>query len=151
MGAMTAPTAGQSNARIPALNWEEAHRCEIQLRYGDVDAMGHVNNARYAEYLEVARMQMSRDLNLGDVDHRSVLARVEIDYVGELRLGQRIVVETLIERIGRTSWTAVSRFLGDDVPRGFARTVQVSVDEAHRPRPLPENFSAQVASLLVRP
>ena len=147
---MTVDTTGAAG-RIPALNWQDARRCTIQLRYSDLDAMGHINNARYAEFLEVSRMDLSAALGIRDVDDLSVLARLELDYVGELRLGQEVVIESLVERVGRTSWVVVSRFLADGVPCAFARSVQVSVDEAHTPRPLPPGFAQRVAAVLVRP
>ena len=34
-----------------------AHRTDIQMRFGDTDALGHVNNASYASYAEVARLE----------------------------------------------------------------------------------------------
>ncbi|GAA0506208.1 hypothetical protein GCM10008937_12590 [Deinococcus depolymerans] len=139
-----------NGGRIPALNWQDAHRTVIQLRYGDLDAMGHVNNARYAEFLEVARMDMSRALDLRDADDRSVLARLELDYVREIRLGQEVVIETLIERVGRTSWTGVARILADGVPCAFARSVQVSVDAGGVPAVIPASFAARVARVTVR-
>ncbi|PNY81152.1 acyl-CoA thioesterase [Deinococcus koreensis] len=145
MTAQTTPPAG----RIPALNWPDAHRCVIQLRYSDLDAMGHVNNARYAEYLEVSRIALSQELGLGDVDDLSVLARLELDYLAEIRLEHELVIETLIERVGRTSWVTVSRFLADGRPCALARGVQVSVDEAHQPRELPQDFAARVAPVRV--
>lgn len=145
---MTSPTTPPAG-RVPALNWPDAHRCVIQLRYSDLDAMGHVNNARYAEYLEVARIALSEELNLGDVDDLSVLARLELDFVAEIRLGQELVIESLIERLGRTSWVTVSRFVADGVECAFARSVQVSVDEAHQPRALPGDFAARVAGVRV--
>lgn len=146
---MTAETRS-AGGRIPALNWQDARRCTIQLRYSDLDAMGHINNARYAEYLEVARMDLSAALGIRDVDDLSVLARLELDYVGEVRLGQVLVIESLVERVGRTSWVVVSRFVADGVPCAFARSVQVSVTEAHEPRVLPPEFAQRVAARLVR-
>lgn len=112
--------------------------------------MGHVNNARYAEFLEVSRVEMSRELGLWEVDELSVLARLEIDYLGEVKLNQELVIESLIERLGRTSWTVVSRYLADGVPCAVARCVQVNVDEAHQPLPLPEWFRERVARVMVR-
>lgn len=148
LGLMTG-TGERTAGRIPALNWGAAHRVSIQLRYSDLDAMGHVNNARYAEYLEVTRVQMSRDLGLREVDDLSVLARLELDYLGEVKLGQELVIESLVERVGRTSWTVVSRYLADGVPCAFARCVQVSVDGARQPEPLPDWFRERVAPILV--
>ncbi|MFT2720794.1 acyl-CoA thioesterase [Deinococcus sp. A31D244] len=144
------PAGAASPTRIPALNWGDAHRTTIQLRYGDLDAMGHVNNARYAEFLEVARMDLSRALEVRDADDRSVLARLELDYVRDIRLGQEVVIETLIERVGRTSWTGVARILADGVPCAFARSVQVRVDDQGLPAVIPPGFAERIAPVLVR-
>ncbi|UBV42439.1 acyl-CoA thioesterase [Deinococcus taeanensis] len=148
LSAVHAP--GQPSSRFPALNWADASRTIIQLRYGDLDAMGHVNNARYAEFLEVGRMALSHELGADDADDRSVLARLEIDYVREIRQGQEVAVDTLVERVGRTSWTSVALILADGIPCAFARSVQVRVDEQGTPRALPAAFAAQVARRSVR-
>ncbi|GGR72594.1 hypothetical protein GCM10008959_37620 [Deinococcus seoulensis] len=148
--AVSTDAARTAHPRIPALNWRDAHRTTIQLRYGDLDAMGHVNNARYAEFLEVARMDLSRALAVRDADDRSVLARLELDYVRDIRLGQEVVIETLIERVGRTSWTGVARILADGVPCAFARSVQVRVDDQGQPAVIPPTFAERIAPVLVR-
>ncbi|PTA68771.1 acyl-CoA thioesterase [Deinococcus arcticus] len=140
---------GSASARVPALNWQDAHRTGIQLRYGDLDAMGHVNNARYAEFLEVARLALAAELGI-ELAGRSVLARLELDYVRDIRPGQQVLIETLVERTGRTSWTSVSRILADGVPCAFSRSVVVRVDGQGRPEPLPEALKAQVSPWLVR-
>lgn len=146
---MTAqPSAAPSGGRIPALNWDDAHRTSIQLRFADVDAMGHVNNARYAEFLEVARMDMSAALGIQGDDDRSMLARLELDYVREIRLGQSVFIESLVERVGRSSWTVAARFVADNVPCAFARSVQVRVNADHVPEALPPRFRELVAPLL---
>ncbi|QFP75634.1 thioesterase family protein [Deinococcus sp. AJ005] len=150
MTAPASPAPAPSASRIPALNWHDAHRTSIQLRFADVDAMGHVNNARYAEFLEVARMDMSAATGIqGDDDH-SMLARLELDYVHEIRLGQTVFIESLVERVGRSSWTVAARFVADNVPCAFARSVQVRVNADHIPEALPERFHELVKPLLAR-
>ncbi|GGB72718.1 thioesterase [Deinococcus soli (ex Cha et al. 2016)] len=146
---MSETSAAPAASRLPALNWGDASRSVIQLRYGDLDAMGHVNNARYAEFLEVGRMGLSREVG-GQADDRSVLARLEIDYVRDIRQGQEVAVDTLVERVGRTSWTSVALILANGVPCAFARSVQVRVDEQGVPRALPEDFASRVAHRSVR-
>ena len=150
---MTSPTPPLPSPapRIPAHNWADAHRTAIQLRFADVDAMGHINNARYAEFLEVARMDMSVALGIDGEEDHSVLARLEIDYVREIRLGQAVVVESLVERVGRSSWTVAARFVADGRPCAFARSVQVRVNAARTPEALPEGFVTRVQPLLARP
>jgi len=121
------------------------------MRYGDIDAMGHLNNAVYVQYLETSRVALMRDLGVPDREDRSVIARLELDYRREVRWEQAVTVESLIERVGRTSWTVVSRVLADGEPCAYARTVQVRVDRAHRPETLPDSLRAALAPLGVQP
>ncbi|WP_102127764.1 acyl-CoA thioesterase [Deinococcus planocerae] len=134
---------------LAELDWTRAHRTEIQMRYGDIDAMGHLNNAVYVQYLETSRVVLMSDLGVRETEDHSVIARLELDYRREVLWGQRVRVDNLVERLGRTSWTVVSRLLADGEPCAYARTVQVRVDEAHRPEPLPERVRAVLAPLLV--
>ncbi|UQN07337.1 thioesterase family protein [Deinococcus sp. QL22] len=131
-----------------APDWARAHRAGIQMRYGDIDTMGHLNNAVYVQYLETSRILLMRDLGVPDDEDRSVIARLELDYQREIRLGQDVFVETLVERLGNTSWTLLSRVTADGVPCTYARTVQVRVDAALKPTPLPAVLREQLQTLL---
>jgi acyl-CoA thioester hydrolase len=60
---------------------EFGYTTDIEVRYRDLDTMGHVNNAVYATYLEQARMDYFRDLlGLTMDDVQGVIAHLEIDY-----------------------------------------------------------------------
>ena len=69
-----------------------------RVRFRDCDAMGHVNNAVYSTYLEEARIGV-----LGDL-FDFILARVEIDFRSELRMGEEVEVRTRCPRIGTKSF-----------------------------------------------
>jgi acyl-CoA thioester hydrolase len=69
-----------------------------RVRFRDCDAMGHVNNAVYSTYLEESRIGVLGDL----VDF--ILARVEIDFRSELRMGEEVEVRTRCARIGTKSF-----------------------------------------------
>lgn len=129
MSDVTLPRLKDQFAR---LDWSRAHCTSIQMRYSDTDAMGHVNNAVYMQYLETSRVVMMRDVQGGVDQVRSVVARVELDYAQEIRLGQRVEVQTLVERFGGKSWSNLSRILADDQPSAFARVVEVRVDEQNQ-------------------
>lgn len=82
------------------------HEVRLQIRWRDIDACGHVNNAVYLNYREEARDAWVEHV-LGpvaeDVWH-FVLARVAIDFRNELKLSDReIVVRCGLESIGRSS------------------------------------------------
>lgn len=136
---------------LAALDWSRAHHAEIQMRYGDLDAMGHLNNAVYVQYLETSRILLMRDLGVSEQDDRSVIARLELDYRHEVRWGQQVGVDSLIERVGRSSWTVVSRLTADGLPCAYARTVQVRVDAQHRPEALTEQMRAALTALYTLP
>ena len=84
------------------------HISEVHIRYGDIDAMGHVNNVVYLQYFEQARMSWFKKLLGTDWDWNSVgvvLARNEIDYRLPLFLHERPVIKTTVEHVGETSVT----------------------------------------------
>jgi acyl-CoA thioester hydrolase len=83
------------------------HEKRLEIRWSDVDAYMHVNNAVYATYLEECRDEWV-DSTLGEVGDPwdFVLARVAIDFRRELRLeDEEVVVSCELERIGNSSLT----------------------------------------------
>lgn len=86
-------------------------RLEIQVRFGDTDALGHINNATYATYAELGRVEFVRSLGLPPGGF--ILARLALDYRRQVRLGQRVAVETWVERVGNSSVTMRQEILAD--------------------------------------
>ena len=82
------------------------HVTKIKIRFSDLDAMKHVNNATYLTYLEEARIKYFNDLlqkKEGDIDYQAVIGRIEIDYLYPIVLGDDLAVYTRISRIGNKS------------------------------------------------
>jgi acyl-CoA thioester hydrolase len=78
----------------------------IQIRFVDIDRMGHVNNAVYLSYLETARLEYFKELG-GVIDWYNegvILGRVEINYKVPVRLTDIIYVKTWCTRIGNKSF-----------------------------------------------
>jgi acyl-CoA thioester hydrolase len=116
------------------------HEKGIEIRWRDVDAYQHVNNAVYATYLEECRDEwISRALNgVGD-ECDFVLARVAIDFRRELRLEDDWVVASCrLERIGTSSLTLREELrAGEGWLAAEAEAVLVARDrDAGRSRPL---------------
>lgn len=115
----------------------------IQIRWRDVDAYGHVNNAVYLNYLEEARDAWVQSV-LGPVSGTTwdfVLARVEIDFRAELTQDDRsVIVRCTLERIGRSSVGTREEVRKEDGSiSAEARSVVVARDpETERSRPLTE-------------
>ena len=112
------------------------------VRWDDLDAFGHVNNAKYLTYAQEARFLWAteeysaamRDSSLIEM----VVARAEVDFIEPIYDGGRFVdVEVSIEKIGNSSFNML--FIISDQGKVFAKvkTVQVAVSlETKRSRPL---------------
>ncbi|HKJ82113.1 MAG TPA: thioesterase family protein [Ignavibacteriaceae bacterium] len=82
------------------------HKISIKVRFSDLDAMGHVNNATYLSYLEEARIAYYNDVMKKDsdsLDFNAVVARIEIDYVSQIRLGDKVEIYNRTSKIGNKS------------------------------------------------
>jgi len=79
------------------------HRLHLQLRWRDIDRLGHLNQAVYHDLLAEARLGLLTDLTgLTDADEAFdawVVARVELDYLAEVRRDHGEV--EVIARVGR--------------------------------------------------
>ncbi|MBX2965077.1 MAG: acyl-CoA thioesterase [Cyclobacteriaceae bacterium] len=85
------------------------HKVPIQLRFKDIDMMGHVNNSNYLTFIELARVKYFDDVvNTGKNWSREtgiILARIEIDYKLPIFLHDTVFVYTRCSRIGNKSLT----------------------------------------------
>ncbi|MFL7814238.1 MAG: acyl-CoA thioesterase [Anaerolineales bacterium] len=108
--------------------------CPIDVRYGDLDPQGHVNNAAFITYLEQARVAYIRHLGLWDgksfLQIGFILARVELDYKAPIQLTDRVEVGVRTSRLGNKSLDMeylIQELSGERV-YGEGRTVQVAYD-----------------------
>ena len=89
-------------------------RYRVDLRWGDMDALGHVNQAVYHELLEEGRTALLRTLP-SPQKGAFVLARVELNYRREVPLAHRFVEVTLhVEAVGRSSLTLGHQIVRSD-------------------------------------
>ena len=107
------------------------HRVEIVVRFADTDAMGHVNNAVYLTYCEMARIRFWTDVTGQEIAFGTkgaeslILAEARITYRAQAFYGEIVTVESRATRIGRSSFTLEHRLLAA-APAGVPRLVAVS-------------------------
>jgi acyl-CoA thioester hydrolase len=130
---------------------EFAHRCRIEVRFSDTDAMGHVNNANYLTYAEIARAAYYEEvtghplpLGVHGAEEGMILAEIRMTYRHPAFYGETLAIETRVERVGRSSFSMVHRITAPESRYGSARliavadSVLVSYDyRAERPIPVP--------------
>jgi len=118
------------------------HAKEIEIRWNDLDAFGHVNHVVFLTYLEESRDEWL-GAALGDpADVWSyVVARVEIDYRRELTLEDDVVVaRCALERIGNSSVVTREQVetRGGELAAEARAVLVARDDDTGRSRPLGE-------------
>ncbi len=125
---------------------EFRHRTRVEVRFRDLDAFGHVNNAVTTSYVEHGRITYFRDVL--DVDPVGVmpliLAMIRVTYTTPIFFGDTIEIASRVDWIGDTS-LAMSHHLasrhGHEVAN--AEAVLVAYDYATaRPMPVPDGWRA---------
>ncbi len=126
---------------------------DIQMRFRDIDGMGHVNNAVYLSYTELARtqfyMKIAKKERLEDIDF--ILAHVDIDFESQAQWGDEIQVSVWPSKIGRSSFTLSYEIAEKKGRRVLARakSVLVAYDyNTHKPKRIPEDFRAILEAAL---
>ena len=115
----------------------------IEVRWRDLDALGHVNNAVYFTYLEQARFGYLREV--GVVPDRPsgvgiIIAEATCQFKSPLTLGEHVRVHIRVGELRRSSFTFEYRMEGEDGRLAAeAQTVQVCYDyDDQHPMPIPD-------------
>jgi len=124
----------------------------IQVRWRDLDAFAHVNNAVFATYLEVARVAFWREHFAAGtkIDFPFFLVRLEIDFQRPLRLESETRAGVRVGAIGGSSFTLEYLIEADGVAVVEASTTQVIVDKASgRPQPIEAELRAKLETAVL--
>jgi YbgC/YbaW family acyl-CoA thioester hydrolase len=117
----------------------------VEVRSYELDSFGHANHAVFLNYLEFARFEA---LRVAGFPYQDVVARgwgiyvvrIEVDYLTEARLGQRLLVRTWAGGYKRSSMTLVQQITLDSDPSvevARARVTAVWVGPDRRPMRVP--------------
>jgi acyl-CoA thioester hydrolase len=122
---------------------------EFRVRFRDIDAMGHVNNAVYSTYLEQARADYFREVvgeSLSEVG--SVLASIAIEFRAPVEGDDVVTVALTVPELGTASIPMQYEIRREDGSvAATAETVQVAYDrEAGESRPIPDAWREAIES-----
>jgi acyl-CoA thioester hydrolase len=141
------------------------HRYVVETRFGDTDAMGHINNSRFLTFCESARIaywEAATGEPFGLVTHGAeeslILADVRVTFRSPSYFGEVLTVESRLVKVGRTSFTLEHRITAADSARGRARLVATAEDvlvlydyATERPRVIPDETIARLEAFEGRP
>ena len=124
----------------------------ISVRFRDLDAFGHVNNAVFFTYMEMSRTGYFERLGLLRGDFPAVffiIAEATCQFKAPIRMQTRLIVKTRVSSIGNSSFVMEYQLVDQttDQVMAIGRTVNVMYDySASRSVPLPDDWRATIAA-----
>ena len=123
---------------------------EIEVRFRDIDSMGHVNNAVFLTYFEEGRKTFLADvLNIVDPkDYPFILAHIDCDFLKPVKLGDSLLLEVWIGEIREKSFAFKYRIVqrsDETAVYGKGESVMVLFDyKENKSIPIPKDFLEKI-------
>jgi acyl-CoA thioester hydrolase len=119
---------------------------EMEVRFRDLDMMGHLNNAVYATYLEQARVEYIEDVvEQPLMEIGAVVADLHLDFERPIDWGDDVVVAVRADELGTSSIPLEYEIRVDGDVAATAETLMVTFDpEAGEPRPIPDAWRERI-------
>jgi acyl-CoA thioester hydrolase len=128
------------------------HRYDCYVRFSDVDVYGHVNNVKYFEFYQEARLAFLMSLGRaeGEQGFSLVVARLDVDYRRPILFRpEPFAVETWVTRVGTSSFGIASEIRDGDTVLSMAQAAMVTFDlETQRSRPLTAGERVRLETVL---
>ena len=125
----------------------------IKIRFRDLDAFGHVNNAVYFTFMEMARVEYFKQiglLQLGEFPSPFfIIAEATCQFKAPIDMATPLIIQVRVSRLGNSSFDMEYRFVDEVSGAALAtgRTVQVTFDyAANRSVPLPAEWRSALVT-----
>ncbi|MFZ5819544.1 MAG: acyl-CoA thioesterase [Chloroflexota bacterium] len=125
----------------------------IEVRYGDLDPQGHLNNSRYLTYFEQARIQYFVELGLftpgqSFMDIGVIMAEARVVFHAPVHFGQPVKVGVRVAKIGNKSLTVEQAILhalsGERLASGQVALVAFDY-RANKTIPVPDRMREKIS------
>ena len=124
---------------------------KIQIRFSDCDMMGHVNNAVYLSYIEMARIHYFTHLFGTDRDWKKngiLVRKNEIEYIRPVLFRDDASIVAYITHIGNSSFVmAYELQVGEEVYTKAQSVLVYFNSETQKSSPIPDEFKVQLEKL----
>jgi acyl-CoA thioester hydrolase len=105
----------------------------VEVRFRDLDAMGHVNNAVFFTYFEEGRKHFSKKVfEVSDIsDFKFIMAHIQCDFIKPIQFNDRVILQMWVKNIGTKSFSFEYRlvdFFDEAMVYATGKSIQVSYD-----------------------
>lgn len=126
----------------------------VEVRYGDLDPQGHVNNAKHLTYFEQARIAYLIELGLFTKDQSFmeigvIIADIHITYLAPVYFGQNIQVGVHVARLGHKSMTWEQHLVESDSGKVLSKGALVLVTYDYgsgQTIPIPQTWREKISA-----
>jgi acyl-CoA thioester hydrolase len=134
----------------------QLHEIQINVRFGETDALGHINNTSFFIYLEEARIRFFEAIgyNMTTGDWKFILASTKCDFINQGYFNQVLSIRSYVSRIGTKSFQIDHDIIDANSEQLIAKgnAVMVHFDfELQKSEPLPELLIETLHHHLLRP
>ena len=122
------------------------HTLPLQLRFNDIDLLGHVNNSVYFFFLRLGKARYFETVKAQNIDWKKadvVVANVNADFLSPIYPGEPIAVQTCTVEIGNRSFKLLQQIVNTETGqiKGVCHTVMVGFDiTAGRAAPISDEW-----------
>ncbi|MCU6768978.1 acyl-CoA thioesterase [Barnesiella propionica] len=111
------------------------HEVPLQLRFNDIDLLGHVNNSVYFTFYDLGKARYFEAVRREHIDWRKadvVVANVNADFLSPIFSREPVAVRTTVEEIGNKSLRMLQQIVNTQTGevKSICRTVMVGFDIA---------------------
>ncbi len=122
--------------------------------FGDADPLRHINNTMLPIWFELAREPIFRLIH-PTLDYDTwplILARIQVDFVAQMKFGQPVEIHTYIKKLGRSSFTVYQEAYQLGVLGVKGECILVHFDyRTQKSCPIPPAIAAELAEYLIDP
>ena len=136
------------NRGVPAVNFPI--NVSLEVRFHDLDGLGHVNNAVYLTYAEFGRIRYFEAIGINAGSGNVILARAEVDFIKPVQFGGTVEVQTRVSRVGNSSFTVLCEMHSAGQLASRVNGVVVWLEDG-KPARLPPSVREAIARLETDP
>lgn len=118
----------QPNDRLVAIPRPFRHIVPLQMRFGDYDTFGHINNNVYMAFYDLGKSLYFTDVldrPFSPLTVAAVVVNVNVDFLAPTTIGERLEVRTMVTHLGERSVTMYQRIVNPDT--GSVKTQATSI------------------------
>lgn len=125
-------------------------KLEINVRFKDIDMLGHINHANYFTYMEEAQSAYMKELDthfLDDDNIEIVVVSATCNFISQGYLDDTLIVKTKVKKVGNSSFNLTSDIIRKDsnqlIAKGEVTFVFFDIDQQKSTQP-PESFKEKL-------